>query len=324
MAMTVSLFFLSFVEVIRLHGFHILSLVSTVTVAVAGVEKWSELWRWIAGGSNAASWSLQDVGSFLGVTGGAALTYVLSINLGLGPVVAAGLVGIMATLAVSRYDVPIYCGAFVGMACSSLLHGYGHLFLAAGVAGAVFLISKPVFNGFGGKLGTIAVIGCVAAGLLTGRTFGSAPVPGWDLGYYLVGYAVAGAVLTYVLNVRFGHSAVISSGLVGLAGGLTLPVVHPVIGSTLAVMVICASFAGMSSRERVPNELYVATAGVLCALLFMYSSPYLGGAGGKLGTIAFGSVIATAGLYRLTTLPRNRLRGPLTLRSILLGQSRES
>ncbi len=323
-AMTVVLFALSFVEVLTLHGLHVLTLVSTMTVASVGVGKWNELWTWVAGGRKAVTWDLHDVAVFSGVVGGAVITYALSISLGLGPVVAAGFVGIMATLTLRRYDVPIYCGAFVGMACSSLLHGYEHLLLASGVAGAVFLLAKPVFNGFGGKLGTIAFIGCISAALLTGRPFGSAPVPGWDVGVYLLAYSVLGAVLTYVLNVRFGHSPVLSSGLIGLAGGLILPVVYPAIGGTLAIMVICASFAGMSSRARVPNELYVAVAGVLCALVFMYSSPHLGGAGGKLGTIAFGSVIATAGLYRLTTRPWRRLRRPLTLKSVLLSQGRKS
>jgi len=40
----------------------------------------------------------------------------------------------------------------------------------------------------------------------------------------------------------------------------------------------------------------MAIAGVICALVFMFTSPYLGGAGGKLGTIAFGTVIALKGM----------------------------
>ena len=37
-------------------------------------------------------------------------------------------------------------------------------------------------------------------------------------------------------------------------------------------------------------------AGIICGFVFIYSSPHLGGAGGKLGTIAFGSVIALKGI----------------------------
>ncbi len=297
--MTITLFGLSLFETAGQHGLHLLTLVGAVTLAAVVAEKWKEFDTQFLQDTTRIEWSANDAGIFLGVVGGAFLTFALSNNVGLGPVVAAGLVGILATLAVRRFDVPIYCGAFVGMACSTLLHSYGHLGLAAVIAGAVFLLTKPVFNGFGGKLGTIALLGCIGSSLLTGRTLGSAPVPGWDVGGYLVAYSVLGAVLTYILNVRLKHSPVISSGLVGLAGGLLLPVLHPGIGQTLGVMVICASFAGMSNRLRVPNELYLAIGGVLCALVFMYSSPYLGGAGGKLGTIAFGSVIAVAGARRV-------------------------
>ncbi len=321
--MTVTLFALSLLQTTGAHGLHVLTLVGALTLLFLVFEKGNEFLVRFPEDAKGVRWGSPDVGIFLGVMGGALLTFALSVDLGLGPVVAAALVGITATLILPRLDVPIYCGAFAGMACNSLLHGYGHMLLASALAGTVFLLAKPVFNGFGGKLGTIAYIGCLGAGLCTSRAFGSAPVPSWDLGMYLVGYSVLGAVLTYVLNVRLKHSAVISSGLVGLAGGLILPVLHPGIGTTLGVMVICASFAGMSSRQRVPNELYVAVAGVLCALVFMYSSPYLGGAGGKLGTIAFGSVIAVAGarravLWASAALPRKR-----ALRSVAFGERQD-
>ena len=297
--MTIDLFALSLLEVVSQHGLHLFALVGAITVSALGVEKWNEFLSHVLPDIKEIKWGLQDLGNFTSVVGGAVLTFALSTDLGLGPVVAASLVGILATLALRRFDVPIYCGAFVGMASRGYLCEYGHLVLASVLAGVVFVLSKAAFNGFGGKLGTIAFIGCIGAGLLTGRACSSVPVPGWDVGVYLVGYSVLAAVLTYVLNVRLKNSPVISSGLVGLAGGLILPVVHPDMGGILAVMVICASFAGMSNRQRVPNELYLVIAGVLCALVFMYSHPHLGGAGGKLGTIAFGSVIATAGMRRV-------------------------
>ncbi len=241
-----------------------------------------------------------DIGNFFAVFAGTLITYFLSVNIGLGPVVAAGLVGVLATLVTPKFDVPLYCGAFAGMASNVLLPTFFHISLAGIIAGLVFVLTKPVFNGFGGKLGTIAFTGCVLAALLTGRELGSDPVPGWDIGRLLVFYSILGALITFILNERLRHSPVISSGIIGLGAGLLLPVLHPATGDTLAVMVICASFAGMSSIERIPNELYICIAGFICALIFIYSSPYLGGAGGKLGTIAFGSVISMRGIIDFT------------------------
>jgi hypothetical protein len=55
----------------------------------------------------------------------------------------------------------------------------------------------------------------------------------------------------------------------------------------------------MSSKERIPNEFYMILTGIICAITFVYTFSYLGGAGGKLGTIAFGSVIVVSLLQRV-------------------------
>jgi hypothetical protein len=243
--------------------------------------------------------SREDLKNFISVFGGALITFTLSANLGLGAVTAAGLVAIIAALIVPKYGVPIYCGAFVGMASDQLLCHQGTLAAAGAVAGVVFVLCTGVLDGFGGKLGTIAFTGCISSGLIAGRSFIAIPIPAWDVAWLIILYSVIGAVATFYLSVNLGHGAVMGSGIVGLAGGLILPALHPGIGGNLAVMVICASFAGMSAVRRFPKIAPMFVAGVLCGLFFIYSKPYLGGAGGKLGTIAFGSVIAVRGAMDL-------------------------
>ena len=72
-----------------------------------------------------------------------------------------------------------------------------------------------------------------------------------------------------------------------------MPAVYPDgVGSTLAVTVLCASFAGMSSAQRVPYFFQIVLIGLVCGIIFIYSMPLAGGAGGKLGAIGFGSVLA--------------------------------
>lgn len=236
-------------------------------------------------------------------------TFVLSVNLGFGPVVAAGLTGILAALFVRRYEAAAYCGAFVGMSCPiGLFLSFGHLILAAAIAGIIFVITKQAFNGIGGKLGTIALAGCAIATFLIGREFPPGLPPAGETLGYLYLYSVLGGLITYILNVRLGHSAVLSSAVVGLAAGLLLPVLYPESGQVLGVMVICASFAGMSNFERIPCEFYMVITGIFCALIFIYTAPYFGGAGGKLGAIAFGSVIAIDGLRRSFVVGIKRIR----------------
>jgi len=238
----------------------------------------------------------EDFLNFISVAAGAYAAYILSIDVGLTAVMASGLVGILATLIFPEYDTPIFCGSFVGMASSSLLPGYLYIGLAGVIAGGVYVIGKLVFKGFGGKLGTTAFIGCVLAAVITGQSFSSETViTGQELELLLV-YSVLGAVGTFIISVRLDNSAVISSAAVGVLGAAVLPAIYPEFGNTLAIMVYCASFAGMASLDRIKNELLMAAAGIICAIVFSFSSPYLGGAGGKLGTIAFLSVITINGL----------------------------
>ena len=94
---------------------------------------------------------------FIAVLLGALLTYLLHFLVGC-PVLAAGIIGLLAALLVKPYQVPIYTGAFVGMS-SSLVFGFWPFILAALLASIVFVLVQPMFNGYGGKLGTIALSG---------------------------------------------------------------------------------------------------------------------------------------------------------------------
>lgn len=247
-----------------------------------------------------------DLFNFISVFLGAIVTFYLSIEIiSVGfasvssAVVASGLVGILATLVFPKYDAAIFCGSFVGMASGELFTSYYQLALAGLIASIVFVAGKYCFNGFGGKLGTTAFAGCVVAAVLAGQSFVPGTIPDASFGLQLGIYSILGAIITYVISVRFDNSAVISSGLVGVMSGLILPVIYPEVGATLSVMVFCASFAGMSSSERIPNELWVGISGIFCALIYIYTAPYFGGAGGKLGTTAFGSVVCIRGLAHI-------------------------
>ena len=229
--------------------------------------------------------------NFIGVVGGGLLTYLISVDLGLGAVVASGLVGLLGALIFPKQAVPIYCGSFVGMVSPALLDSHSRVLLAGVIAGVVFVLAAGTLNGFGGKLGTIAFTGTVLTGLVFKCEFSAATVPSAPLAWQIMLSAVVAAVVTFWLSIDLKHGAVIGSSVVGLVGGLLLPALLPETGPLLAVVVICASFTGMSSTARVPNHLWMTLAGVVTGIIFIYSLPVLGGAGGKLGTIAFGAAM---------------------------------
>ena len=253
-------------------------------------------YRRLPGVDPAPLFSRANLLNFGAVFLGAVSTYVLSIDVELGAVTASGLVGVIAALVAPAYGVPLYCGSFVGMTSAQFLSSHTELAIAGLVAGAIYILTTGVYDGFGGKLGTIAFAGCVITGMCLGRDFANAPLPGWEFAGQIVLYAVLAAVITRWLSINRGHGAVMASGAVGLIGGLLLPRFYPAgAGNTLAVVVICASFAGMSAPARFPKLWAMLIVGLFTGIAFVYSMPVLGGAGGKLGTLALGAGLAVHG-----------------------------
>ena len=228
-----------------------------------------------------------NIWEFLAVLGASIATYFISKNLGQGGVVASSILGLAGSFVLPRFAVPLFCGSFVGMASPLAYESYTYISIAGSLAGIVFALGKGVFDGFGGKLGTIAFLGCLGTSLLGGIQLQSSPIPSWDVGSLILIYSVSGAVLAYVLSIRFGKGPVTGSAFVGLVAGILLPAVYGAeLGKALAVVVFCASFVGMSSAARLGSEVLIALAGLACGLVYIYASPWLGGAGGKLGTLA--------------------------------------
>lgn len=89
--------------------------------------------------------------------GGALATFLLANHLGLGPLVASALVGLVgATFFVERYQLILYLGAFVGMSSSNRFPSVTLLVVAGLVGGALWEILSDTWNGVGGRLGTVA------------------------------------------------------------------------------------------------------------------------------------------------------------------------
>ena len=280
-------------------------LAATIAILLGIRFEWMMVWRSSVGKST-------DVDELARITVailvGTVVTLGLVIDGGLSPIVAAGLVGIAVAIVAPSVAIPAYCGAFVGMTSPELFTTYWHALLAGGFASGVYAVARPVFHGVGGKLGTTAFVGATMAVVVTSGSFQSDPLPDSGTIALVLGYSVIGAVATYSLHTRLPPDPVFSSGLVGAVGGLALPAVHGEAGAVAAAGVFAASFAGMSNRRRIPNEWWILLTGIVVGLLVVYTTPYLGGSGGKLGTIAFGSCLAVYGILGSLHLVRVRRR----------------
>jgi len=273
----------------------VMSVIVFIGAGIAILNEGKQIFHQAAPETNRVSAVLQG----LSVVSGSLLAYALSHDLSLGAVVAASLVAILAYLIAPSYSVPAYCGAFVGMTSNLLLFSYVEVGLAGLIAGIVYVLTRHVFNGIGGKLGTIALIGTALTGMSLGREFLLLPIADWETNTLIILTAMLGAPLTFFLNIHQKHGPVMASAFVGLIAGLILPNIFPEIGQTLSVVAICASFAGMTSGERCPAFWTMLITALFTGVVFVYSTPLLGGAGGKLGTIAFGAVLSSCGYARL-------------------------
>ncbi len=110
---------------------------------------------------------------------GAVATYFANHTLGLGAVIAASLVGLLGacTPALLRHKnanllpLLIYCGAFIGMSSMQVLDRLSAVAQAGLVAGFIFWLTQYVYEGFGGKLGTIAFGAVLLTTLLLGVVY---------------------------------------------------------------------------------------------------------------------------------------------------------
>jgi hypothetical protein len=281
-------------------------LAGTLGIWVGIRYEWWELRRVISDGTvttSAAHWNL------LALVGGMLLTFAGVAELGISPIVAASLVCIIAAGLVPKVAVPVYCGAFVGMTSPELVGSYWYATLAAMLAGLLFTVAHPVFHGLGGKLGTTAFVGVSLVVVPTASSFQSGSVPDQPVLLPVVGFAAVGAIITFTIHTRSAPSPVLASGCVGGVGGLLLPVFFDVSGELLAAAVYSASFAGMTDPRRIPNEWWIGTTGIGVGLVVVYTTPFVGGSGGKLGTIAFGSSLGIHGILRMVNIFRLSRRG---------------
>ncbi|WP_113661311.1 hypothetical protein [Pedobacter nanyangensis] len=101
----------------------------------------------------------------LWIPAGALACYALNNVYHLGPVIAAGIVGTSASFIpllnkkstyLKQLPATFYCGAFIGMTNIAIASSVYFVLAASFFAGVLLLVSKSLFNGLGGKLGTVA------------------------------------------------------------------------------------------------------------------------------------------------------------------------
>lgn len=236
--------------------------------------------------------SKDDLFILLSVIVGAYLTFILNYTMGMGAVLASSLVGLGASWAVRKYAVPVYCGSFIGMACNLIFSNPLVIGLAALISGTLFILSKTIFDGYGGKCGFIAFVGTYTVSLITQEPLRVIPPLEPRLYLYVFLVAIIAGISTFTLHSSEKMDTVSASALVGLIVAL----LYPDAGHVIVISAFCASFTGMTSSKHFDKKTDIVVASVITALLYVAAFSLFDGSGGKLGALAFMGSISTGGL----------------------------
>ncbi|MCD0488957.1 hypothetical protein LPB86_12020 [Pedobacter sp. MC2016-14] len=106
---------------------------------------------------------------------GAVTSFYLNHYLEMGPVISASAVGLVASFTpnfkklstyLQKLPSAIYCGAFIGMSSTSVAPNLVFVLTASFFTAVLILVSKSLFSGVGGKLGTLAFAGVVTTSFI--------------------------------------------------------------------------------------------------------------------------------------------------------------
>jgi hypothetical protein len=242
--------------------------------------------------------------AMLAVVIGALATFYLA-KFGMSAVLASALIGIGGSLLFKRYEIEIFTGSFVGMS-SIVFFNDGGILAASVISAVAYLMGKNVFVGIGGKLGSSAFIGTLLVAFLAGvdvvnfdNALINTSLPIWFIVIALIVSAIASIVTNQMAQRWFKGSTVLGSSVAGILGYL-LSLSFGGLGGLFAGTIYAATFAGMSQNKVLKSPLFFAIAGSITAVIFLASSTYFLGLGGKMGTSAFIGVLATVIIIRKT------------------------
>jgi len=243
-------------------------------------------------------WSKTDLLDYLFALIASVMTYLFAMLNFVSPVLASASIGLLGSLLLKKHDKAIFAGSFLGMA-EAAVFGVGGFLVAALIMSLVFVLTKTLFQGVGGKLGTVAFSGAVLAYFI----FDLTPLSSINLSIkdsvFIIIAAIAGAVLTRVLSEYKEIGVVKTSSIIGLIFVIIFDYQNFSISPYIAIVGFGGSFVGMSDKVRMKNRFVVGFGGLIFGVIYYLSLSRFVGFGGKLGTIAFVSSIITIGLFSL-------------------------
>lgn len=247
----------------------------------------SHLWK-----SHKLSLSKEDGFILLAVIAGAYITFILNYSADIDAVLASSMIGLASAWTIRKYSVAIYCGTFIGMACNQIFSNPLYIGIASVISGVLFVVSRHVFDGWGGRAGFIAFVGTTLTSLLIRQPLRVIEPLDTRMYIYVFLFATIACLFTFAIHSMEQMDVVSASALIGL----TMAILYPEASHVVVLSAFCGSFAGMTTKEHFPNKSDIFIASLFTGFLFVLSFSLFDGAGGRLGALAFLATGATNGL----------------------------
>ncbi|MFU8792400.1 MAG: hypothetical protein ACNA7K_00085 [Acholeplasmataceae bacterium] len=236
----------------------------------------------------------KDLISLVFVLVGFVLSFGLYFYASMPQIAASALTGVIGYVFLREYEKEVYCGSFAGM-ISLVVVSPIFIILMVVILPVAFLMSRSIFNGLGGKLGTTAfVASIISVSLLPSYQVISTEVLEPMSIFIVMGTALGTVLLGHYVKVKFQLSRVIVSALLSLFGFLIFSLL-PSLMIYLPVVFI-ASFIIMTDISRIKGLSFLVISPLVMSLLYMLTRPIYTCIGGKAGLTALLSVLITLAL----------------------------
>lgn len=200
------------------------------------------------------------------------------------------IVGLVGAFFFSKYENPLYLGAFIGMTTISI----GYFIIIISLSALLYFFFENAFSGFGGKLGSSAFFAGAFIAIFA-RNEITVVYNNIEI-YIIILTAIIAGMLTTVIQRTYKLSTVLASAFVGLLGTSFLIFSGFKYGALITSVTLGASFIGMTVKENL-RLYYILFVSLIFAFLYIYV-PF-NGIGGKLGFTAFLSVLIIKGVSDL-------------------------
>ncbi len=215
------------------------------------------------------------------------------------PVFSASIIGLIAGIFFHSLSIPLYIGAFVGMSSELIMPNIFFLVEASLISSFLWAILMKKIPSWGGKAGFTAFLGVLTTVVINGWEHEQVTKSlNPEIIFLLILTSMFATIMTFEIRkkIREQGNAVIGSATIGFSfGAFSLLFPETTIFSEVA---FAASFAGMTDLKHIQEQWHTLIVGFVVGVVFLLLTSSFSGFGGKLGTIAFISVLLCINIFK--------------------------